>query len=108
VSFLNLNQYLAHKTPNHLLTWHAIEQGCLNGYEFFDFGRTSPENKGLMRYKEMWGAKRIDLPYSYYPKVSALALKEKSLLFSAFVRMWHILPNVIIRKVGPKIYKYTG
>jgi len=101
-------QYLTHKTPNHLLTWYAIEQACINGYQFFDFGRTSPENKGLMRYKEMWGAKRIDLPYCYYPNVNTLALKEKSLLFNVFTRIWHLLPDVFIKKVGPKIYKYTG
>jgi len=47
-------QYLSRANPKHLLTWRAIEQGCLNGCHFLDFGRTSPDNQGLMRYKEMY------------------------------------------------------
>jgi len=101
-------QYLSLKTPNHLLTWHAIKQACLNDYRFFDFGRTSPDNKGLMRYKEMWGARRIDLPYCYYPHPYALALKEENLLYSMFTKFWHLVPNILTEKIGPKIYKYTG
>jgi len=101
-------QYLSLKTPNHLLTWHAIEKACLKGYRFFDFGRTSPDNKGLMRYKEMWGAKRLDLPYYYYPKTSALTLMEDCSLYDMFTRIWRLLPNVFVEKIGTKIYKHFG
>ncbi len=53
-------QRLSSLTPNHLLAWTAIEKGCLNEYQYFDFGRTSPDNQGLMRYKEMWSEKPIN------------------------------------------------
>jgi serine/alanine adding enzyme len=65
-------EILAKVSANHLLTWAAIERGCLEGYEIFDFGRTAPDNRGLMRYKRMWGAEQQELPYFYSHRPSAL------------------------------------
>ena len=102
-------QYLIKQAPNHLLTWHAIEQACLNGFEYFDFGRTSPDNNGLMRYKEMWGAKPVELPYYYYPKIrGATSTTESSFHYRILTCIWRSLPNVISEKLGPLIYRYTG
>jgi len=101
--------YLSKKTPNHLLTWHAIEHACLNGYRFFDFGRTSPDNKGLIRYKEMWGAYPVDLPYYYYPKVMGVTSKEEmSFSYHFFTRLWKSLPNPIAEKFGPIVYRHIS
>lgn len=98
-------QFLKSKAPNHLLTWQAIKEACLNGYKIFDFGRTSPENSGLMRYKEMWGAKRLDLPYYYYPQNDSFAPTESSILYRIFRNFWRKTPSIIVNKIGPKIYK---
>jgi len=101
--------YLRSVTPNHLLTWHAIEGACLKGYRFFDFGRTSPDNVGLMRYKEMWGAKALDLPYYYYPRVKGATSKEGSgLSYRIYTRIWRSLPDTLVEFLGPKIIKYTA
>jgi len=100
-------QYLSHQTPNHLLTWYAIERACLDGYQYFDFGRTSPDNEGLMRYKEMWGAKPIDLPYYYYPQIIGAASKEESdQPYKIITNIWRSLPCRFVEKVGPLIYRY--
>jgi len=102
-------EYLTKATPNHLLTWSAIEQACLEGYRFFDFGRTAPDNVGLMRYKEMWGAKALDLPYYYYPRVKGATSKEGSgLSYRIYTRIWRSLPDTLVEFIGPKIYKYTA
>ena len=102
-------KYLSKKTPNHLLTWYAIENACLENYKFFDFGRTAPDNEGLMRYKEMWGAKTFPLPYYYYPKVKGVASKdEKNTLFRIYTGLWKSLPLIIIKRLGPVIYKHIG
>jgi hypothetical protein len=101
--------YLSKTTPNHLLTWHAIEHACLNGYRFLDFGRTSPDNKGLIRYKEMWGAYPMDLPYYYYPKVMGVTSKEEiSLSYYFFTSLWKFLPNSIVEKFGPIFYRHIS
>ena len=101
--------YLKKTSPNHSLTWHAIKQGCMEGYRFIDFGRTSPDNKGLMRYKEMWGAETIDLPYFYYPQIKgASSTEESGLLYRMVTGVWRSLPDPIIEKIGPMIYKHMG
>jgi len=98
---------LSGQTPNHLLTWSAIEKGCLGGYSYFDFGRTSPDNHGLMRYKEMWGAKAIDLPYHYYPQIAGAASKEENdRTYQIITKIWRSLPDPFVDKIGPVIYKY--
>jgi hypothetical protein len=102
-------EYLTKATPNHLLTWTAIEQACVEGYRVFDFGRTAPDNVGLMRYKEMWGAKALDLPYYYYPRVKGATSKEGSgLSYRIYTRVWRSLPDPVVEFIGPKIYKYTA
>lgn len=102
-------QYLSRITPNHLLIWYAIEKAYHAGYSFFDFGRTSPDNHGLMRYKEMWGAKCFDLPYFYYPKIKGINVKnENSLYYRILTNIWRFLPNSISSKVGPTIYKHLA
>lgn len=102
-------QYLRKANPNHLLTWHAIEKGVTEGFHFLDFGRTSPDNKGLIRYKEMWGMKSIDLHYNYYPQIrSAMASKESSFHYRMLTNIWRSLPDWIAEKTGSIIYKHIA
>lgn len=53
---------------SHFLYWHAIEIAKSEGYEIFDFGKTSIFNEGLMNYKSHWGTKLKDMPVYVYPK----------------------------------------
>lgn len=100
--------YLSSKKPNHLITWKAIEKGCLNGYHFFDFGRTSPDNTGLMKYKQMWGSQSIDLPYFYYPEIQHSAHDESSPAYIFIRKIWPFIPDVIADHLGPFIYRFSG
>ena len=105
------NDYLAStkKTPNHLLTWHAIEKACREGYRFLDFGRTSPDNIGLMRYKEMWGCTSYDLPYYYYPEIKGSVSKEEnSLSYRILTSVWRSLPESLKERIEPNIYKHMA
>lgn len=101
--------YLKKITPNHLLTWYAIEKSCKEGYRFLDFGRTSPDNSGLMRYKEMWGAKPVDAPYYYYPQMrGASATEESSRIYQMITSIWRRLPEPVLEKLGPLIYRHLA
>lgn len=101
--------YLGRTTPNHLLTWHAVRQGHEAGYKYMDFGRTSPDNTGLMRYKKMWGADERDVTYNYYPEIQgASSTEESSWIYQKFTSIWRCLPNWVTEKLGPVIYRYTG
>jgi serine/alanine adding enzyme len=97
------------RTPNHLLTWVCIQRACKAGYRYFDFGRTSPDNTGLMRYKEMWGAQPIDLPYYYYPQVMGATSKEgNGLSYRVMTSVWRSLPDSVVEFIEPKIYKHMA
>jgi serine/alanine adding enzyme len=101
--------YLTKKTPNHLLTWQAIEQGCLEGYRFFDFGRTSIHNEGLLRYKEMWGADSMDLTYFFFPDVKlAKTQEDDSSFYRLASKVWCSLPDAAADWLSPRIYRYLA
>jgi hypothetical protein len=51
------------KKPNHLLWWRGIQLAVELGLEGLDFGRTSPENKGLRFFKTRWGAEEIGISH---------------------------------------------
>ena len=50
----SLREYFSLR-PNNLLYWEMIRWGCKNGYQRFDFGRSSPDS-GTYRFKKQWGA----------------------------------------------------
>ena len=43
-------------SPNMLLYWSLLEYSCDKGFQYFDFGRSTPE-EGTYKFKEQWGAK---------------------------------------------------
>lgn len=96
-------------TPNHLITMQAIRKGVKEGFRLIDFGRTSPENEGLMRYKAMWGMEATDFPYYYYPKIQgSVTTKENGLKFRFITTAWRLMPDVVLDKIGPVIYRHLG
>ena len=102
-------RYLNSMTPNHLLTWHIIEGAYQRGCRFFDFGRTAPDNPGLTRFKEMWGADPLDLPYYYYPDIKGvLAREESSLLYRSLTTAWRSFPEPLTRAMGALIYRHLA
>ena len=102
-------EYLKSYKPNHLLTWYAIEKACIDGFQYLDFGRTSPDNKGLMRYKKMWGAEPIDCHYNYYPEVMGVtSMQEDGFLYKLLTRSWKLLPSFIDSQISYRIYKHMG
>lgn len=53
-----------------LLYWKAIEKAALEGFEEFDFGRTSIHETDLMTFKSRWGTKVRPLTLFYHPATS--------------------------------------
>jgi CelD/BcsL family acetyltransferase involved in cellulose biosynthesis len=96
-------------SPNHLLTWHAIKKGCKEGYRSIDFGRTSPENEGLMRYKRMWGTQESTVPYYYYPETPRGGPHlESSSSYKILTRLWRSLPQWVVERLSPLLFKHIA
>lgn len=102
--------WLSEKRPNHLLTWHAIEKACREDYRYFDFGRTDAGNGGLIRYKEMWGAKPSDLPYYFYPKATGFNCEKgiRGLCLDNAKKIWQKLPDRLIDLISSRIFRHLG
>lgn len=52
-----------HLRPNNLVIWRAIEWHARAGFTQLDFGRTSPANAGLRRFKLHWGTREHPIDY---------------------------------------------
>ena len=101
-------KYLAVR-PNHLLLWTAIEKACSEGYRYFDFGKTPPENKGLLDFKSRWGAKMYDVPYFYYPEVKGMmSLSQGGLKHKLLRAMGRHLPLPLAKVMGRIAYHHLG
>lgn len=93
--------------PSDFLYWEAIKYAAENGFEDFDFGRSTLDS-GTYRFKEKWGAKPVQLNYQYFlnkadkiPKVNANDNK-----YQLAINLWKRLPLIITNTLGPKLVKY--
>ncbi len=95
--------------PNHWLLWKAIEMAKYEGYEFFDFGRSSRRNKGLIDFKKRWGGKEYPLHYFYYPKQTGwTSAAVGEIKYMVLTRLIKHLPPKITEWSGRILYKHLG
>jgi FemAB-related protein (PEP-CTERM system-associated) len=93
--------------PNNILYWEAIKYACRNGFEYFDFGR-STINCGTYNYKKQWGAEPVQLNYIYHlnkanrpPEHNAHDNKYK-----VAITIWKKIPMIIADTIGPWVVKH--
>ena len=95
--------------PNMLLYWTMLEYACDQGYRFFDFGRSTP-NEGTYHFKEQWGATPQPLSWQYIAlngKLKVGGQSEKS-KFDRAIKGWKKLPIPVTRVLGPMIRKHIS
>jgi hypothetical protein len=89
-----------------LLYWALIGYACDQGFEYFDFGRSTPE-EGTYKFKEQWGAKPSPLYWH------SIFLKDKRAgnspsnksTYEKAIRYWMKLPIPVANRIGPLIRK---
>ncbi len=96
-------------SPNMLLYWAMLEYACDNGFQYFDFGRSTPD-EGTYKFKKQWGANPEPL---FWYNLSQNKLKNSNnesdnTRFSKAVQVWQKLPVSITSIFGPKIRKHIG
>ncbi len=95
--------------PNYLLTWKAMERACQEGYLYFDFGRSHPENQGLVRFKRQWGSQEIVLSYYYYPAMHRMSsLPRTSLTYRTYTTVNKWMPGFAAKLAGQILYRHLG
>ncbi|MBA7544224.1 hypothetical protein ES705_36576 [subsurface metagenome] len=102
------SQYLK-KCPNQLLWWKAIELAQKEGYQFFDFGKVSLNNKGLLEFKRRWQPREYNLFNLYFPEAKGVySLNKESLKYTLMNMAWRSMPLPIARIGGYFLYKHLG
>lgn len=86
----------------HLLDW-AIQQG----YQAFDFGRSS-KDAPTYRFKKQWGAEPQELHWHYVLKEgqSLPELNPNNPKYALMIAAWKRMPVAISKLIGPKVVKY--
>lgn len=98
----SLRQY-SKLAPNMLLYWTLLKDSCIDGYQFFDFGRSS-KGAGTYKFKEQWGAKPQPL-YWYYQLLNGEVpnISPENKKFSTLIKVWKKLPLPVTKILGSYI-----
>lgn len=101
--------------PNMLLYWTFLAYAADNGYQYFDFGRSTP-GEGTYRFKEQWGAKPS--PLFWYELSAATDSADKksagekpagSTMKRQLVgNLWRKLPVFAANRLGPLVRRYIS
>lgn len=98
---------LQHLRPNNLVMWEAIRWCCRHGVRSFSFGRTEPENEGLLQFKRGWGASESTLAYYRYDLKNDQFVNGSTPVkqLNGFFRK---MPVPLLKMAGNLLYRHMG
>jgi len=88
--------------------WEAIKWFSQNGYDSLCFGRSEPENSGLIQFKSGWGTTEQQIHYYHYDfrKNSFVSASPKVTGFHN--KIFRKIPVPILNSIGNILYKHVG
>jgi FemAB-related protein (PEP-CTERM system-associated) len=92
--------------PNNLLYWAVIQHAVAEGFDTFDFGRSTPD-EGTFQFKRQWGAEPRPLCWEYH-LASQTGLPDQSPKNPKFrwaIEAWKRLPLRVTMALGPPIVR---
>ncbi|MDJ0806106.1 MAG: FemAB family PEP-CTERM system-associated protein [Gammaproteobacteria bacterium] len=91
---------------NMLLYWEVLKFGMGQGFEWFDFGRSTID-AGTYRFKRQWGAQPKQLYWHYWLREGQKlpSLNPSNPKYALMIAMWKKLPLALTRVLGPPIVK---
>jgi Acetyltransferase (GNAT) domain len=89
-----------------LLFWKTIQEAKEGGFENFEMGRSDIDNRGLIAFKEHWGASAKSINYWTYPNRPERHPPRwgKSLVG----RLISAAPDLALETVGRLLYRHIG
>jgi CelD/BcsL family acetyltransferase involved in cellulose biosynthesis len=88
------------------MLWKAIEDAKADGATEFDFGRSGVENKGLIRFKDHFGAEQTLFTHKVFPGGSKSDAGDPNLKFAK--KIFSFLPKSAFILAGKLIYPHIG
>ena len=82
----------------------AQKEGC----KIFDFGRTAPEDKGLMRFKKYWGTTIVDLMQVFEKDSVSNLYDRESTTWKIATFLYGKLPYSLYRLFSLFCYRHLG
>jgi FemAB-related protein (PEP-CTERM system-associated) len=96
-------RYFNRLSVNMLLYWESMRTAVLSGYQYFDFGRCSPDSP-TYRFKAQWGAEPTPLHWYYVKGEGGIPdVSPDNPKFRAAVRTWQFLPVAVANRLGPLV-----
>lgn len=91
---------------NMLLYWEVLSYAIEQGYQQFDFGRSSID-AGTYRFKKQWGAKPMQLYWHYWlcEGGEVPQLNPNNPKYKMAIKLWQKLPVWLANRLGPPIVK---
>lgn len=91
---------------NMLLYWEVLKKAIEDGYQVFDFGRSSIDS-GTYRFKKQWGTRERPLFWHYWirPGQAMPNLTPNNPRYRLAIRLWQRLPLPIANSIGPFVVK---
>jgi FemAB-related protein (PEP-CTERM system-associated) len=93
--------------PNMLLYSSVLEYACREGFQIFDFGRSTPDS-GTYRFKQQWGGQPHQLHWYYWTADEGTIpqLNPQNPKYELAIKVWRQLPLRIANWLGPRIVKF--
>jgi CelD/BcsL family acetyltransferase involved in cellulose biosynthesis len=89
------------------LFWKTIQDAKNKGLEELDMGRSDTGNRGLIAFKEHWGATATTLTYWKYPAPSPL-VPRSAWQKSVAHRFVQAAPDLVLEAIGTLLYRHIG
>lgn len=93
---------------NNLIMWEAIKWSLQNGFDLFSFGRTDPDNKGLLQFKNGWGAEMKTVGYYRFNIKHNNKLKKQFKYRNNINLSLKKLPIPLLKIIGKHFYRHIG
>lgn len=95
--------------PNNAFLWKSIEDACSMGSHYYDFGRVSYDNTGLISFKKRWGTEEKKLFYSFYPHSSGSFTEDRaSLKYRIITNVIKRSPAIVYENFSDRVFGYFG
>jgi hypothetical protein len=102
------NKKFQHLRPNNLVMWEAIRECVKRGFRSFSFGRTEPDNEGLLQFKRGWNPEEEQVSYYKYDLKKNSFQTESIGVKGFYNQIFNITPIPVLRLVGTAMYKHLG
>ncbi len=97
-----------HLRANNLVMLEAIRWYSQNGYKSLCFGRTEPENQGLLQFKSGWGTTEQQINYYKYDLKKNSFVPSSSKASGFHNKVFRKMPIPVLNSIGNILYRHVG